>query len=189
MTRFNEANIIRENYSVAELFSNPTSFECFFKSNFVSLCMYCQFKFGFNFEQSRDIVHNSFMKLWESRQVLKPESPVHPVLYKIIINNSLDIRKHDKVKRKHEQRFAQHEISRLDTDELERIEYRQLGEDIQKAIATLPEQMQKIFKLCKYEGLTYPKVAQQLNLSVKTVEKQMSRAFFKLRKSLSAYLE
>jgi RNA polymerase sigma-70 factor (ECF subfamily) len=125
----------------------------------------------------------------ESRQVLKPESPVHPVLYKIIINNSLDIRKHDKVKRKHEQRFAQHEISRLDTDELERIEYRQLGEDIQKAIATLPEQMQKIFKLCKYEGLTYPKVAQQLNLSVKTVEKQMSRAFFKLRKSLSAYLE
>lgn len=41
---------------------------------------------------------------------------------------------------------------------------------------------------CRYEGLKYAEVAVRLNISVKTVETQMSRALVKLRQKLSGHL-
>jgi RNA polymerase sigma-70 factor, ECF subfamily len=52
----------------------------------------------------------------------------------------------------------------------------------------LPEQMRRIFEMSRFEGLKYAQIAEQLNISVKTVETQISRALGKLREKLSAYL-
>lgn len=189
MSRYQNANVFNEEQLAGDLFADTAAFEFFFKKNFVSLCCYCQFKFGFNLEQSRDIVHNGFVKLWENRHVIAKHSPVKSILYRIINNSSLDLLKHDKIKRKYEQHIIRNEKVQTGIYASENIEFKQLSEDIQIAVSTLPEQMQQIFKLCKYEGLTYKAVACQMNLSVKTVEKQMSRAFIKLRQKLAVYLE
>ena len=188
MSLYQNANIFNEEPSAGDLFADTAAFEVFFKKHFVSLCGYCQFKFGFSLEQSRDIVHNSFVELWESRQFIAPQSPVKSFLYRIINNNSLDMLKHDKIKRKYERHLAHNEKNQNRVYTLENIEFKQLSEDIQTAVSALPEQMQRIFKLCKYDELTYKEVACQMNLSVKTVEKQMSRAFIKLRQKLAVYL-
>lgn len=188
MSGYQNIKVFNEDQSAGNLFADTEAFEVFFKENFVSLCCYCQFKFGFSLEQSRDIVHNSFLKLWENRNVIAQHSPVKPFLYRIINNSSLDILKHDKIKRKYEQHIARNEKVQGEVYVLENIEFKQLRKDIQTAVSELPEQMQQIFKLCKYDGLTYREVACQMNLSVKTVENQMSRAFIKLRQKLAVYL-
>jgi RNA polymerase sigma-70 factor (ECF subfamily) len=70
----------------------------------------------------------------------------------------------------------------------ESIDFKQLNADIDKAISELPEQMRRIFKLSRFEGLKYTEIATELNMSVKTVETQMGRALAKLREKLSVYL-
>ena len=59
---------------------------------------------------------------------------------------------------------------------------------IEQAINSLPEKSQEIFRLSRFEGLKYSEIAERLNLSVKTVETQISRVLTKLRIQLKDYL-
>jgi RNA polymerase sigma-70 factor, ECF subfamily len=56
-------------------------------------------------------------------------------------------------------------------------------------IEQLPTECQRIFKLSRFEELKYQEIADQLNLSIKTVETQMSRALKFLRTNLSDYIK
>jgi RNA polymerase sigma-70 factor, ECF subfamily len=69
------------------------------------------------------------------------------------------------------------------------IEYNELYSIVQKAIDLLPERCKVIFVLSREEGLTYQEIAEKLELSVKTVENQMSIALKKLRVSLKPYVD
>ena len=53
------------------------------------------------------------------------------------------------------------------------------------AIAQLPQKCREVFLLSRQEGLTYKEIAQHMNISVKTVENQLSKALKLLRNSLS----
>ncbi|MGF6930195.1 RNA polymerase sigma factor (sigma-70 family) [Chitinophaga sp. W2I13] len=68
------------------------------------------------------------------------------------------------------------------------IDLKQLSSAIDAAIAELPEQMRIIFELRKSEGLKYAEIASRLNISVKTVDTQISRAMIKLKEKLSKFL-
>ena len=57
-------------------------------------------------------------------------------------------------------------------------------EHLRKEIDLLPSKCKEIFVLSKFEGMKYKEIATQLNISIKTVESQMSIALSKLRKEL-----
>ena len=165
-----------------------SAFETFFKENFSSLCGYCQYKFGFELDQSKEVVHTAFIKLWETRESVSSDLTVKAYLYKIITNISVDIIRHEKVKQKHEKYVTQKSSFNYNKNDFGTAEFNQLKSDIDKAISELPGQMRKIFELSRYEGFKYAEIAFQLNISVKTVETQMGRALVKLRQKLSIYL-
>jgi len=167
---------------------DDAAFEVFFKKHFTALCAYCQYKFGFDLELAKDTVHTGFIKLWENRQTISPELSIKAYLYKIITNTSLDILKHDQVKLNHVRYIRQNASENTAANDQNRVDFKLLGDDIEKAVAELPEQMRRIFKLCRYEELKYAEIAEQLGISKKTVETQMSRALVKLRLKLSLYL-
>jgi RNA polymerase sigma-70 factor (ECF subfamily) len=58
---------------------------------------------------------------------------------------------------------------------------------IEESINSLPEKRKEIFRLSRQEGLKYHEIAQKLNISVKTVETQMSLAIKTLRDKLKKY--
>lgn len=167
---------------------NEAALESFFKEHFKALCAHCQYKFGFETDTAKEVVHTGFIKLWESRERLSPDVPLKAYLYKIISNISLDLLKHEKVKEKHARGLLQSTSPPAAGDDFNRTELKQLEADIDDAVNELPEQMRRIFELSRYEGLTYAAIAAQLNISVKTVETQMSRALTRLRQRLSRYL-
>ena len=68
------------------------------------------------------------------------------------------------------------------------IESMELEEKINEALASLPEKCREIFELSRFEGLKYSEIATQLDISVKTVENQMSKALKILREKLLKYL-
>jgi RNA polymerase sigma-70 factor (ECF subfamily) len=67
------------------------------------------------------------------------------------------------------------------------MEEAELADRINRAIQNLPEKCREVFLLCRFEGLKYAEIADRLNISVKTVEMQISIALKKLRKDLSDY--
>lgn len=173
---------------VEPILSDNSSFEIFFKENFSSLCVYCQYKFGFDLDQAKEVVHTAFIKLWETRDLIAAELSVRAYLYRIITNISYDIFRHDKVKQKYEKYILENSVLSFNKNDFDKAEFNQLKNDIDKAVAELPDQMRKIFEMSRYEGLKYWQISSTLTISVKTVETQMSRALVKLRQKLSDYL-
>ena len=62
-----------------------------------------------------------------------------------------------------------------------------LSDKIAEAIESLPEKRRQIFKLSREQGLKYQEIADQLGLSVKTVETHMGLALKQLREQLRDY--
>jgi RNA polymerase sigma-70 factor (ECF subfamily) len=167
---------------------DEAAFEVLFKEHFIPLCAWCQYKFNFELEVAKDAVHSSFIKLWENRDSLSTEIPVKSYLYKVANNLSIDLIRHEKVKRRHMIFVNQHISPNTDNEAFDQLDLKRMAESINLAILALPEQMRLIFELSRNEGLKYAEISDRLNISVKTVETQMSRALAKLRKQLIEYL-
>jgi len=174
--------------SFGDLGSDDSAFEAFFKAHYPRLCVYCKFKFGFDIAVAEDVVNTSFGKLWEARQTLVTGISPASYLYKIINNTSLNILKHEKIKRHHVQEQLKLISESTEQNSFDSVDLKQLRSDIDAAIAGMPEQMRRTFELSRFEGLKYCEIADQLNISVKTVETQMSRALARLREKLSGYI-
>jgi RNA polymerase sigma-70 factor (ECF subfamily) len=71
---------------------------------------------------------------------------------------------------------------------VEDIGFRDLELRVQQAIERLPPRCKVIFQLSRQEDMSHKQIAEALNLSVKTIENQMSIALAKLRKELRSFL-
>jgi RNA polymerase sigma-70 factor (ECF subfamily) len=168
--------------------NDGAAFEQFFKQHFASLCTWCQRRYAFDTDITKEVVHTAFIKLWKTCSTLPPEMPVKAFLHKVITHTSLDILRHAKVRERFERYVQQRNEATGSITPQENYDTKKLRADIDTAIAELPEQMRTIFELSRYEGLKYTEIARQLNVSVNTVETQMGRALKKLRVKLAAYL-
>ena len=63
-----------------------------------------------------------------------------------------------------------------------------IQKNIQDAIGELPEKCREIFVLSRYENLKYQQIADKLDISIKTVETQMSKALQHMRIRLKEYI-
>ena len=138
-------------------------------------------------EAANDVVQECFCRLYELRRELRKELQVRPYLYKSVYNACMDAIKHQKVESNYiNQELLDFYFSKVvETPEAEQA---LLDEDlkgaIQDAINKLPERCREIFVLSKVDGLSNKQIAEQLNISMKTVEAQMTTAFVRLRKEL-----
>ena len=138
-------------------------------------------------EAANDVVQECFCRLYERRRELRKELQVRPYLYKSVYNACMDAIKHQKVESNYiNQELLDFYFSKVvETPEAEQA---LLDEDlkgaIQDAINKLPERCREIFVLSKVDGLSNKQISEQLNISMKTVEAQMTTAFVRLRKEL-----
>ena len=73
----------------------------------------------------------------------------------------------------------------MDDDSEKDVRMEELKGYVQKAIAGLPNKCRVIFDLSRNAGMTYKEIAEELDLSVKTVENQVGLALKKLREQLN----
>ncbi|MFS4455687.1 RNA polymerase sigma factor [Maribacter sp. 2304DJ31-5] len=131
--------------------------------------------------KAEDIVQNVMVRIWVLRKKLNFNISVRHYLYRAVYNEFIDQhRKRAKVvyleKKYLEAVDAIVENEKLDLDRLIKV--------VNEEINNLPSKCKKVFLLNKKEGLTHAEIAEYLNISVKTIEGHMARAFKILNKKL-----
>ncbi|QOG04546.1 RNA polymerase sigma factor [Flavobacterium sp. MDT1-60] len=145
------------------------------------LCVYAN-SLVKNIYNAEDIVQNVFIKVWEQRERLKSDHAIKSFLYKLVYNEFIDLY------RKNQSLFS---LEKSYYDALNSIVLEDDSESLQrvinvvnKEIQSLPPKCKEVFILSKKEGLTNIEIAEHLDVSIKTVEAQITKAFSILRSSL-----
>lgn len=165
---------------------NERVFEVVFRKHYQALCNYA---FGLlkDMDDAEEIVQGMFLKLWDQRQDLEITVSLKSYLYRAVHNTCLNRIKHLKI----QDNYRQHVGDFLEnnhvsaTAELFKAE---LEARIAEAIEKLPEQCRLIFRMSRFEELKYQEIANELHLSIKTVENQIGKALKILRQELAEYL-
>lgn len=142
-------------------------------------------------QDAENLVQDIFMYLWEHPEVWVEIKHVDAFLFTLLRNRCLNFLK----RQSHLQRMddEQELICRLNLKALESFEETcNSMEDVESivnaAIAKLPARCREILLLSKIEKLKYKEIAERMNISINTVENQMSIALKKLRAELKDYL-
>lgn len=167
---------------------NREIFEMIFRNEFKALCYLAQ-KVVKDQEAASEIVQEAFVNLWEKRNSIDLDRNIRAYLATGIYNRSLnwlrDNRKFNVSLLELENLSDSAGLESVDNDQLAEAELHDL---IQKSISELPEKCREVFVLSRYENMKYKEIADQLGISVKTVEAQMSKALQHLRLRLADYI-
>ena len=136
-------------------------------------------------DETEDIVQQVFVSLWEKRAQLDIHTSIRAVLYKAVQNACLNKIKHLKVRTAYAEELKTGSVHAETSDP---VQVNELNERIQLAMEQMPEQCGRIFKMSRFEQLRYQEIADQLGLSIKTVENQMGKALKIVREELKDYL-
>jgi RNA polymerase sigma-70 factor (family 1) len=131
-------------------------------------------------EVSEEIVSDVFVKIWEKRHQLDKVENLSYYLFTAVKNKCLNQLNNQKNKVGLEINDTVFEFKSLYHDPEQKMISAEMINQIHKAIQELPPRCRLIFKLIKEEGLKYKEAAELMQLSVKTIENQMSLAFKKI---------
>ncbi len=161
-------------------------FEELFKAYYAPLCEYC-LRYVSDADMAEEIVQDLFFKMWVKRDELNINVSIKSYFYISLRNHALNYINRLKIQDRYNQfveirtkNEVDYPIDVLEEKDMERI--------MKQAIAMLPEKRREIFEMSRFEELKYSEIAEKLNVSVKTVESQMSKALEHMRKVLAKYL-
>jgi RNA polymerase sigma-70 factor (ECF subfamily) len=129
---------------------------------------------------TQDAVQSVFIGIWQKKEKLNINISLKQYLRRSAINKSLNQIRSLKVM--HDDHEAIEDFSLKDVhDHTLEIEAEELSDHIGEAIASLPERCRLVFSLSRYEEMSYKEIAENLQISVKTVENQITKALKLMR--------
>jgi RNA polymerase sigma-70 factor (family 1) len=156
------------------------SFSIFFKDHVKALRNFLTYKFG-NTEQAEDATQEAFIKLWQNCKEV-PLSKAKSFLYTVANNISLNQYTHQKVVLKYEKNFPAIDKTYESPEFI--IEEEQFKNKLLNAIQNLNETQRVAFLMNRIDGKKYHEIAEELNISIKAVEKRIHIALVELRKQI-----
>jgi len=159
---------------------NEREFRQIFDAHFEDLRRFLYYK-SKNKELAEDMAQDAFVKLWEKRAEIRI-STVKTLLFTIGNNLMLNTFKKDQ----HHLSFVKQEVFRHENENPEFIlEKKEFQEHLENVINTMPDGSREVFIMNRVDGLKYAEIASALGISVKAVEKRMSKALKIMREKIS----
>ena len=133
-------------------------------------------------ERAEDLAQETFLRVWETRDRLRPDGNLEIYLFRIAGNLATDARR---------ARQRRPSTTTLEATPLfdsrpaaGALEYQELARRIDAIIAKLPDRPKTAFLLSRYEELSHAEIGAIMGLSIKTVEKHIGKALLALRAGL-----
>lgn len=161
-------------------------YETVFRQYYPLLCRYA-YSVLHDYDEAEEVVQAMFLNVWERRNGLNISTSLKSYLYQAVHNRCLNQIKHRQVRAVYQQQV---ELEPMPTalSPVQAVVADELSGRLHHAIAKLPEQCRRVFELSRFEELKYQEIADQLGISIKTVENQIGKALRILRTELADYL-
>ena len=146
-----------------------------------TLCVYAH-QLTNDRDHAKDIVQNVFINIWRIRLKLKDDFAVKSYLYRSVYNEFLN-QERNKI---HAVPLDKKNIEALNSilEEEDEKSLEKLMNLVRREIENLPPKCKRTFLLSKQDGLTNIEIAEYLNVSIKSVEAHITKAFSILRSSV-----
>jgi RNA polymerase sigma-70 factor (family 1) len=162
------------------------NFEALFLEYFRPLTVYAM-QFVTNQMVAEDIVHDLFIKLYENREAHSLKTLTGNYFYRSVHNRCLNQLDHKKV-RLDKNPEIQESITYAPSDPFEIVSFIEFEHKFMQSLELLPPKCRKIFEMSRMEGKKNHDIADELKISKRTVETQISQALKVMKKKLIKYL-
>ncbi len=158
-------------------------FSTFFKTHAKSLRNYLLYKFGNN-DQAEDMAQEAFIKLWQNCKNV-PLEKAKSYIYTIATNSSLNAIAHNKVVLAYEKNNLV--LDRTNENPEHILEQEEFQSKLLNSIQKINETQRVAFLMHRIDGKKYAEIAEELNISIKAVEKRIHLALIEIKKEIENF--
>ena len=141
-------------------------------------------------EAARDIVQDVFVKLWSDQSITIKQS-LNALLFTMVRNSCLQQLEKQKVRNKYFESAKlklQEEELRFYMEEKTSLLEQELENKLNEVLGNLPDRCRQVFTMSRFENKKNKEIAAELDISVKAVEKQITKALATIRTEMKDYL-
>ena len=145
------------------------------------------------YEEAKNLVQDAFVVFWEKGPAVLNESQLQSYLYTTVKNSCLMQLRHKKVKDNYIEKSKENIQNKIYLSALEQIDtsamaFQEIETIIENTLADMSPRCREIFILSRFEGKKNHEVADKLNISVKAVEAQITKALKMFKIALKDFL-
>ena len=161
------------------------AFDEFYKQNWRALYQMAYHSTG-SVEDAKDLVQNVFINFWDARYSINVDQYHSSYLFTALRNGIINLYKKNAVKKRGLEELLHFDNQPVHTNEDHYIA-KELAQSINTRVEELPEKMQRVFVLSRYEHLSINEISETLNIAPRTVKNQLSSALKILRMRVGTY--
>ena len=135
-------------------------------------------------DEAEELVQETFAKFWAQRESFDFHHSVKAYLYRMVHNLALNRLRAQKT----QARYITHQSRQMAQEYEAPKDDPELQHRFREVLKALPAQCRSVFELSRFEELKYREIAEQLGISIKTVETHMGKALRIMRQELAEYL-
>ncbi len=171
---------------VIRLIHNDQEAFCELYARYKERLLYFAMKFVKSHEFAEDIYQDAFTVIWQSRRFLDPEKTFSSYLYTIVKNRILNILRDIENDQKLKSYILANAIDYSDSTN-QHVQSNELKTILDKALKELTPRQRQIFEMSRNEEMTHKEIAEELGISVLTVQEHISIALKSIKRYLKDY--
>ena len=179
-------NSEQEKILIAGLIQDDESAFCELYALYKNRLMFFAMKFLKSKEFAEDVFQDAFTSVWQNRRVLNPDSPFAPYVYTIVKNRILNLLAGIEKEQQLKNTILSGSVD-VTNDTEDKILDDDLNQLLEKALLDLTSQQRRIFDMSRKEMKSHKEIAEELNISVYTVQQHISASLKVIRSYLVKY--
>ncbi|WP_286155717.1 RNA polymerase sigma-70 factor [Parabacteroides goldsteinii] len=179
-------NSEQEKILIAGLIQDDESAFCELYALYKNRLMFFAMKFLKSKEFAEDVFQDAFTSVWQNRRFLNPDSPFAPYVYTIVKNRILSLLAGIEKEQQLKNVILSGSVD-VTNDTEDKILDDDLNQLLEKALLDLTSQQRRIFDMSRKEMKSHKEIAEELNISVYTVQQHISASLKVIRSYLVKY--
>jgi RNA polymerase sigma-70 factor (family 1) len=161
-------------------------FELFYKKYYKQLFAIA-YRYAGQTQAAEEVVHDVFITIWNKAGQLNIQHSMKSYLFRSVVNSSLNLIKKEKIDAEQRTKYLSvHPGEFADEDEAGKDAEEAMLKGLEDALAVLPERCRQVMYLSRFGKLKQKEIAEQMNISIKTVKNHLTYGFQKLREHMES---
>lgn len=162
------------------------AFQLLFEEFYSPLCFYAC-RYLKSSQECEDLIQDVFFDLWDKRHEIAINDSFRSYILACVRNRCLNVIRRKRIKLDFEESMMRDECSNHDDIE-ELYSVSELEHRIKRVLNALPDNQRTAFMMSRYQNKTYQQIAEEMNVSIKSIEVYIGKALRSMRNELKEYL-